>query len=344
MARREKKQKPLSNPTTLVCHHCNERKPMSEFIGSSNRFNKTYMKIPYCKDCIDDIYMEYYDMYDEEGYVEADRKAIERICMATDIYYSDKAFDSAMKKYDKNPSSSLFTIYAGQMGLLQYVGKTYDDTLIEKYNMAKDKNAVVSIYTDKDEIVDKRIEEAVKIFGVGFEKSEYLFLYDQYFDWTSRHECNTKAQEEIFKQICYTQLELHNATIAKRETKNLTDTLTKLMDAAKLQPKQNSGDTTADNQTFGTLIDKWENTRPIPEVDEDLKDVDKIGLYLDVFFRGHLAKMMGLKNGLSNLYDRFMKKYTVTKPEYDEDEDNEVLFDAIFGSSDLDDDEVRNYG
>lgn len=339
MARRAAKQKPLSNPTTLVCHHCNERKPVKEFLASYNKFNKTYMKIPYCKDCIDDIYMEYYDMYEKLGYIEADRKAIERICMAVDMYYSDTAFDAAMKKYEKNPSASLFTAYAGLMGLNQYSGKSYDTTLLEKYNLAKDKKSSVAIYTEKDEVVDKHVNEAVKIFGIGFEKSEYLYLYDQYVDWTSRHECNTKAQEEIFKQICYTQLELHNATIAKKDTKNLTDTLTKLMDAAKLQPKQNSGDTVADNQTFGTLIDKWENTRPLPETEDDLKDVDNIGLYIDVFFRGHLSKMMGLKNGLSNTYERFMKKYTVDKPEYDEEESSEALFDAVFGSSMSNDDD-----
>ena len=41
--------------------------------------------------------------------------------------------------------------------------------------------------------------------------------------------------------------------------------------------------------------------------------------------------MMNIKNGFSNLYDKFMKKYTVDKPEYDADESNEALFDAIFG-------------
>ena len=66
-------------------------------------------------------------------------------------------------------------------------------------------------------------------------------------------------------------------------------------------------------------------------LEDDLKDVDNIGLYIDTFFRGHLAKMMGLKNGLSRLYSKYMKKYTVEKPEYDADEDNEALFDAVFG-------------
>jgi hypothetical protein len=49
--------------------------------------------------------------------------------------------------------------------------------------------------------------------------------------------------------------------------------------------------------------------------------------------------MMGIKNGLSNLYSKFMKKYTVEKPEYDVDEDSEVLFDAIFGSTSIKDEE-----
>ena len=37
------------------------------------------------------------------------------------------------------------------------------------------------------------------------------------------------------------------------------------------------------------------------------------------------------KNGLSKFYTKDMKKYTVEKPEYEGDEDNEALFDAIFG-------------
>jgi hypothetical protein len=50
--------------------------------------------------------------------------------------------------------------------------------------------------------------------------------------------------------------------------------------------------------------------------------------------------MMGLKNGFSNLYTKFMKRYTVKKPEYSDEENSEVLFDTIFGnqSSDSNDD------
>jgi len=88
------------------------------------------------------------------------------------------------------------------------------------------------------------------------------------------------------------------------------------------------------------LINKWENTRPLPEIDEELKDIDKIGWYIDVFFKGHLSKMMGLKNGLSNMYTKFMKKYSVEKPEYNDEENSEILFDAIFGNPSSEDDKV----
>ena len=47
---------------------------------------------------------------------------------------------------------------------------------------------------------------------------------------------------------------------------------------------------------------------------------------------------MGLKNAASGLYSKFMKKYTVEKPEYESDENSEVLFDAVFGSRSFDSD------
>ena len=115
----------------------------------------------------------------------------------------------------------------------------------------------------------------------------------------------------------------------------MDDTFQKLLETANLQPKQNTKETLSETQTFGTLLDKWENTRPLPEIDEELKDVDRIGLYIDVFFKGHTAKMLNVKNAFSNLYTKFMDKLTVRKPEYSEEYDTEILFDNIFGDADL---------
>lgn len=345
MAGTSTKKKPLSKPSTLVCLKCGEKIDVKNLYGTQSTFYETYLKIPYCKDCLDDLYQEYYEKYKKEGYTNPERKSVERVCMAIDLYYRDSLFESAMKSWEKTPETSVMIYYIRNTRLRSNINKTYDDTLREKYDASKDKDAILSIYTDDDAELDMRVKNGQKLFGAGFDREDYIFLYNEYMDWTSRHECNTKTQEELFKQICFTQLDLFKANRAGRDTKALNDTLIKQLDAAKLQPKQNVGDTTADNQTFGTLIDKWENTRPIPEVDEELKDIDNIARYINVFFKGHLAKMMGLKNGFSNMYERFMKKYTVEKPEYNADEDDEALFEAVFGNDHIDDDEdiLDNY-
>ena len=87
-------------------------------------------------------------------------------------------------------------------------------------------------------------------------------------------------------------------------------------------------------QTLGTLIQKYEETRPLPEIDPELQDVDKIGLYIDAFYRGHACKMLGLKNRFSNIYERIMSKYTVKPPEYDEEDESETIFEKVFGTKD----------
>lgn len=337
MANTSRKQKPLTKATSVMCLKCGEKIEVRNLYSSKSPFYTTYMKIPLCKDCIDDMYQEYYKKYKGEGYTNPERKAIERLCMVFDVYYDDSIFDSAYKSWEESPDTPLVSYYMRTTRLIAYQKKTYDDTLREKYEAAKDKDAILTIYNDDDAELDMRVKNGQKLFGSGFEREDYIFLYNEYMDWTSRHECNTKTQEELFKQICFTQLDLFKANRAGRDTKALNDTLIKQLDAAKLQPKQNAGDTTADNQTFGTLIDKWENTRPIPEVDEELRDVDNIARYINVFFKGHLAKMMGLKNGFSNMYEKFMKKYTVEKPEYNADDDDEALFEAVFGNNDFED-------
>lgn len=328
-----KKKAVISSPDKLRCMACNEEYAIKEFYTSDSDLFLATGRIPYCRSCLEKFYDNYLDKYKKLAYVNPERKAIERLCMMLDLYYSDKIFEAAEKKKEDRLDTPLLSSYFQIVKLIQYRKKDYDSTIYEKYKSGQGESDGMTMRTELDAKCEGDISTAMDIFGTGFSNEDYLFLYNEYCDWTARHECETKAQEEVFKQICFTQLELHKATVKGSDTKDLRATFQKLLDTANLQPKQNAGSTASDAQTLGTLIDKWENTRPLPEIDEELRDVDKIGLYIDVFFRGHLAKMMGLKNGLSNLYSKYMEKYTVKRPEYDSDDDNDALFDAIFGSS-----------
>jgi hypothetical protein len=319
------------------CLHCGKSYVDTNYYSSNSIFYGNDGKLPYCKQCIERLFQYYSRKYANEGYPYPERKAVKRLCMAFDIYYKEDVFNSAIRNYkdsDANVVTSPMSQYMRLIQLTQYNRnkETYENTLVIESQHEIDEGAPIDASTDFE--ADK---DTVDFFGSGFNNEDYEFLKREYEDWTARHECKTKAQEEVFKDICFNRLQNLKALRKGEETKDITASFQKLLDSGKLQPKQNKGDTLADNQTFGTLIDKWENTRPLPEITDDLKDVDKVGSYIDIFFKGHLAKMMGLKNGLSNRYTEFMKKYTVDKPEYNDEENSEVLFDAIFGkpSSDL---------
>ena len=330
---------PKTTQTKRQCFICGKEYAESNFYSSHSDFFSNVGKLPYCKNCIEELYQHYYEKYKNENSLTPEKKAIKRLCMAFDIYYGDDLFDVAIKTLEKKKKKgakiTIVASYMQNVHLIQYKNKSYDTTILYE-----EQNSVGEVPTDIT--VDIDVDESViTFFGNGFSNDDYKFLKREYDDWVARHECKTKAQEEVFKRLCFKQLEILKATRRQEDTKDLDATFQKLLETAKLQPRQNSGDTMADTQTFGTLIDKWENTRPLPEIDPELRDVDKICLYIDVFFKGHLAKMMGLKNGLSNLYTNFMKKYTVEKPEYDDDENSEVLFDAIFGNASSDSDDEQ---
>lgn len=308
------------------CFICGKEYVETNYYNSKSVFFSGFGKVPYCKQCIEKIFNQFVEKYKEENNLNPEKKAVKRLCAAFDLFYSDAVYNSAIKQInEKKLNISVFSAYMKQIQLSQYNKKNYDTTLLDEEKFIAMLPEDASIQMDVEESV-------INFFGTGFSEDDYKYLKREYDDWVARHECKTKAQEEVFKRLCFKQLEILKATRKGEDTKDLDATFQKLLETAKLQPKQNSGDAMADNQTFGTLIDKWENTRPIPEVDEDLKDVDKVGLYLEIFFKGHLAKMMGLKNGLSNIYTKFIKKYTVEKPEYNDNEDGEALFDAIFGN------------
>lgn len=320
-----------------VCFYCGNEYVETNYYKSFGKFYNNIGKIPYCKQCIERFYQYYFDKYTNEGCLTPEENAVKRVCMAMDIYYTRANFVSAMKKIKQdNINISPMGQYMKTISLSQYKNKSYDNTVSDE---EREKLAVSLM--DMSNISDRRVDEdTIKFFGAGFTDDDYEFLKEQYDDWVTRHECQTKAQEEVFKRICFKQLEILKATRLGEDTKNLDDTFQKLLDTAKLQPKQNSGETVSDAQTFGTLIDKWENTRPIPEVEEELKDVDKIGFLIHIFFTGHMAKVLNLGSSLSNLYDKYIKKYTVEKNIDSGESDNEVLFDKIFGKKNIDEPEI----
>ena len=272
-----KKQITLETPLkkdSYACWCCGKeyKKLSGNFTPTNFPLFKHFGYYPVCKQCTDKFYPEMVSFF--EG---SEEKAIEFICMMYGLYFNESPL-AASKKISEHRSR--FHTYTSKVQIKPWVGLSWLDTLKQRYE--KENNRIEN-YDDIKSDKKTRLK-TVKFFGTGFTDDDYQYL-----------------QEEVFKRICFKQLEILKANREGKDTKDLDRTFQDYLDTANLKPKQNNLDALSDAQTFGTLLAKWENERPLPDIDEELKDVDKIGLYIDVFFRGHLAKMMGLKNGFSNL-------------------------------------------
>lgn len=312
----------LINLDYIYCPCCGEFKSASAFYTSKK--TKSGLEHLGCKSCILDMATD----YDKKTGVRTDNKekTIE-VFRKLDLPFVESAYNSALDSVnesvnEKNRSTAFQQLLVMVKSLPQWSSSTFKDSeyLLEENNPE---------YEQKE--IKKVISAGRKRFGADYNNQELMFLETEFQDWITKYECNTKAQEEIFKNLSANRLERKQAVKQNKPTKEIDKTFQELLATQNIQPRQSGMDTFADAQTFGTLIQKYEETRPLPEIDESLKDVDNIGLYLDTFYKGNILKCLGLKNPLHHLYEKIMKLFTVEKPEAQEDEDTSTLFEFIFG-------------
>lgn len=310
----------------LFCHKC------GEFLASTTFYNDSRFatgKFPICKRCVMEMVEQRKKKTDPPNET---KESVQEVLRLMDLPYIDSFYEDCIKgawdeAKEKNRNSPFSTYNTAIRSLPQYRGLKW-----------KDSDFGDSLYADLDNIEETKKNEKIikkgrKRFG-NYPNEDLLFLENEYEDWISRYECNTKAQESIFERLSFKKWEINKATKSGQPTKDLDKTYQELLSTANITPRQTGMDAFADAQTLGTLIQKYEETRPLPEVDEDLKDVDKIGLMIDAFFRGHTTKMLGIKNAFTHIYEKVMAKYTVTPPTYEDEEDSEAMFDKIFGKVD----------
>ena len=310
----------------LLCPCCNNWQSAEEGFYMDRRYATD--RYPICKRCILKRVEQRQKDTDEPNET---KESVQRVLQMMDKVYDDKFYDDCVKGAldgvnEKQRHSPFATYIVGIQSLPQYRGKTWKDS-----NFG---DAAMSVDEEETRIIQKTVKAGRKRFGSGYTDDEYMLLENEYQDWITRYECNTKAQEEVFENLSILKLLKKKALIKGDSTRDLDKQQQDWLDAGKLKPKQNSTDALSDAQTMGTLLQKYEETRPLPEIDPELEDVDKIGLYIDAFFRGHTLKMLGLKNMFSNIYEKVMRKYTVTRPEYSEEEDSEAIFEKVFGTVD----------
>ena len=284
-------------------------------------------KYPVCKECLQMIAENRKNPGDKANETQ---ESVLRVLRMLDCPYKHDLYmkcrkDCADSTKEKAWASPFMQYISVVKSLPQMSTLTYEDSDFEKEEE--------DVSSDVNEN-SKLIKDARKHFGKKYSLDDLVFLENTYKEWTTFYSCETKAQEVLFKRICCTLLKINEAEQGGRDTKELDKTLQELMGSSQVKPNQNNSNTLTESKTFGQLIAKWEIEKPVDEPEEEFKDVDRMGLWVDVFFKGHLAKMMNFKNAFSILYDKFITKYTVKKPTVDEESESEEIFNKLFGELD----------
>jgi hypothetical protein len=280
------------------------------------------------------------------------KAAVRQMCRKLDLYWSEKVYAVVEKK---NTPRSMMTQYIAKINSLSYVGKCYDDTLSDEgtlWDFCKkpdDPELEVQLPSSADEThnsADRVVsepqaeedidipEDVVRFWGYGYTASMYKELEERKTYYMSKMQSNGNdidiGAEALIKQICNLEVAISRDAAAGRAIDKNVSTLNTLLGSLNLKPAQKKNDDVEaeiSSTPLGVWLYKFENKRPLPEVDEQLKDVNHLKKYIFTWM-GHLCKMLGVKNGYTKLYEDEVRRLRVDKPEYDGEDDEAVLIDA----------------
>lgn len=329
-----------------VCHKCGTQygRRKGYFPVSYAIQHKGIGYIPVCKDCIDSMYNAYLAQCNDA------KMAVRQMCRKLDLYWNDGVYEVVSRK---STTRSMMTQYIAKINSISFAGKSYDDTLSdegalwafaqEQPDIAEESEAPdVVVSTEEQCDISDIPDDVLAFWGAGYSPDVYKVLAQKYEYYTSKFYKDTEIDlgtERLLRQACILETAIDRDSAAGRPVEKNVSTLNTIFGSLNLKPtqKKDDGDASVDNTPFGVWIRRWENQRPIPEPDPELQDVDGIVRYISIWFLGHLCKMLGIKNTYCKLYEDELAKMRIERPEY-EDEDDEAMFNDIFGYDDSEDD------
>lgn len=331
-------KKPETEDVPCRCVRCGKefRKQVNNFpLSQSPLWEENNGRVPICYLCVDELYRDYTRKFQN------DKDAIERICMKLDYYWNTEIYDTAARN---KTAGSRIRAYITRVNQGKYAGKTYDDTIEEgRFELPPkvvveeepDESANYLLNTPVASLtsVEAPTEDTILFWGAGFTADFYHELNLRYEKWTgSLPKPLDLADEALYKQICIQEC-IINRNISRGEAivqnQNILNTLLGSLNIKPVQKKEDEAAGDTDSTPLGVWAKRWEDKRPIPE-DTELDQENKIIKYINVWFYGHLGKMLGMKNIYSPLYEAEIGKYTVERPEF-EGEDDDVVIDEVFG-------------
>lgn len=262
------------------CCCCSETLSITKYYKSYSNF---YSKgiLPICKDCFGRKFGEYARVF------KSNKIAMQRMCMAFDIYFNETAFDKCDTKDD-----AVVGKYFRNLNLGQHSEKSFDDSLkdgiFEFSGERKRVNGVRVAYVDEYDNVQEEMDEKInpkdiEKWGVGFDAVDYGVLNSHY-KYLKKFNPNCDNNQEIFiNELCSTKMQQLKAVREGRvdDYIKLTDSYRKSFQQAGLKTVQEDSKNSDDCWSQWTGIISQYTPEEYYKDKKLYEDWDSLGEYYD---------------------------------------------------------------
>lgn len=275
---------------TFTCCCCGEDLSLTKFYKSFSEFYKDE-HLPICKDCFQRKFGQYAAEYHNN------KKAIQRLCMAFDIYFNEDLFDSC----DVNDETVVGN-YFRKLNMKQHAGKTFDTT-IEEGNMElsgdrkKVKGKRIAVVDEYDNVSEEEIKispKDIEKWGIGFDPIDYQVLNSYYKQLKKANPDIGDNQEMFIIDMCYTNMQQMKALREGRidDYSKLTESKRKSFQQSGLKVARET--TNSEDFTVGVNVELIEKYTPAEyyKNQELFQDFDSIKDYFGRFILRPLKNLM----------------------------------------------------
>ena len=305
--------------TKLYCLSCGCAS-QDNFYSARDTFRKYFKKIPYCKDCVKEIYQHYLKKYDNNVNL-----ALYYMCRKIDFPYIHSAFEGALNSVN-NPDSkiqgeeNIIPAYFKSFAFAERNGwgSSFDDSqgenqiqgLASYEEVVKVKSKTLDckdIDTEKYEVLEYDADELRQKWG-NFMNSDLAYLESEYLDWEEKlNGIMDKSTEIMVKEVCLQCNEIRKDRESGINVEKKLATLQNLLKNSGLIEKQDDIEAV---KSAGMLIEDIEYKRPLKKVDPDFDDVDSIK---DIIygFVGSMCRARGIENKYTEKFDEIYGKYSI---------------------------------
>ena len=297
------------NELRYSCCQCG--KPFNsllEFYKSYSSFYAGTGHLPVCKKCLNRKFKEYTIEY------HSTKKAIQRICMAYDLYYNESIFN----KCDNGNDNALLGNYIKKLNMAQYKERTFDTSLQEGFFFTGEKTISLKEKDKKNE--ESQINpKDIDTWGGGLSAIDYDVLNSHYKFLKDANPQNDSNAEIFITDLCYTKMQQMKAVREGRvdDYNKLTENYRKSFTAAGLKTVR---ETNLDEEfTIGVNAETIEKYTPAEYYKNKqlYKDHDDLGGYLDRFI---LRPLKNLMHGTRDRDFEFFVKDEGDEDEYDDED------------------------